>query len=309
AVPAVLLAPTRRAAGAAPALGLGVGVALGYASGPGGLLLGGLAGSLGALAAAGLARAVRPDGDDEPLLAWAVSSALVALAALAALLAGVGTTAVLPVLFTAAVVAALLLPAAVVDVPDTALVDLDLLAVTAWSARERPRNRRRRVVVRGAAVAALVERGRRLVEAGSVAVALVAAASGAVLVLVGAQDVTGDAARVLVLLGAGVLALATRGLRIVRARTVLRLAALWCFALLGLHAVTRVGPSYRWVTALVAAGLGLVLVAVALALGRGWRSVRWARAGEVAQTLCVVLLVGALPVACGLFVWIRGFTS
>lgn len=311
AVVAVLLLPGGRAAAvpAAPAFGVGAGLALGYAPGPGGLLLGLVAGGLAAVAVAGVARALRPGVHDEALLVWLSSAGLVAAAALAALLVGVGSASLLPVLLTAAVAAALLLPSAVVDVPDTTLVDLDLLAVTAWSARERPRGRRRRVVVRPEAVAALARRSRRLVEAGSVAVAVVVAVTAPVLALAGHHGVTGDGARVLLLLAAATLVLSTRGLRAGLARSSQRLASLWCFVLLGAHAVTRVGPSYWWAVVVVAAGPALLVAVVAVALGRGWRSVWWARAAEVAQTLCVVLLVGTLPVACGLFVWIRGIAS
>ena len=52
-----------------------------------------------------------------------------------------------------------LLPYLVVDVPDEALIDLDRLQNTAWSAREQPRgSRRKRVIVRPDGVAAVVRR-------------------------------------------------------------------------------------------------------------------------------------------------------
>ena len=79
-------------------------------------------------------------------------------------------------LFAVAVVAARLLPYTVVDVPDQALLDLDRLAVTAWSAREQPRGSRRSAASSATtASSVIVRRGQRLVSAGTVVIALVVA--------------------------------------------------------------------------------------------------------------------------------------
>ena len=65
------------------------------------------------------------------------------------LLAGAGIVA--PVLAT---LAARIVPGLVVDVPDQYLIDLERLAVTAWSARDQPTGKRGRTMIPPAAVAA-----------------------------------------------------------------------------------------------------------------------------------------------------------
>ena len=57
--------------------------------------------------------------------------------------------------------------------PDQALVDLERLAVTAWSARDRTASRRSRTVIRRPAVARVVERGSRIITAACAAVLVV----------------------------------------------------------------------------------------------------------------------------------------
>ena len=64
-------------------------------------------------------------------------------------------------------------PAAAVDVPDQMLLDLERLAVTAWSAHERPSGRRGRMIVRATTVAEVAVRGAAIVTAASVAVLVV----------------------------------------------------------------------------------------------------------------------------------------
>ena len=78
-----------------------------------------------------------------------VGGARCAVLTVVLLLLGASAQGLWAVLFAAAVVAARLLPYTVVDVPDQALLDLDRLAVTAWSAREQPRGSRRRAASSG----------------------------------------------------------------------------------------------------------------------------------------------------------------
>ena len=295
-----------------PAFGLGAGYALGHASGPGGLFLGLAVAGLGALAVAAAARAVVPVGEEEVLDVWLAASAALALSSLLALVTGAAAAGLLAGLIALAVMAALLLPALVVDVPDTVLVDLDRLAVTAWSPRERARGGRKRAVVRPEAVAGVVRRAQRLVTAGSVAVAVVVAVAGPVLSLTAPHGLTGDGARVLVLLGAAVLTLAARGVRSRVPRSGFRAAAALCFLALGAEVALRLadlGEGWWWLLPAVAALLGVLVALTAVAVGRGWRSVWWARLADVAQSLCLVLMVAAVPVATGLFAWVRQFAS
>ena len=72
----------------------------------------------------------------------------------------------------AAVLAARFVPGLVVDVPDQYLIDLERLAVTAWSARTQPPGKRGRAVVPIGAVATVAGRGTRLVTAAGTAVLL-----------------------------------------------------------------------------------------------------------------------------------------
>jgi len=297
---------------AVPALGAAAGLLAGYQDGPGGLFLGIAVAGLVALAVAACLRAVVPLGEEEVLEVWLASAGVLALAALLVLVTDGTATGLLALLLSTAALAALLLPALVVDVADEVLVDLDRLAVTAWSARERPRGGRTRSVVRAETVRAVVRRAQRRVSAGTVAVAVVVGACGPLIALLSPRGLTGDGARVLAFLGAVGLALAARGVRASVPRTGLRLAAGVTVLALGVHLVLRLhaagADGFALVPAL-AAGLGGLVALAAAALGRGWRSVWWARAADVAQTLALVLMVAALPVATGLFVWVRQFVS
>ena len=84
-------------------------------------------------------------------------------------------------LLVLAMLAARVVPAIAVDVPDNYLIDMDRLAITAWSARERPRSRRGRVVVPEAAVVAVAARGSAIITAAAAAVLAVAAVSAPLL--------------------------------------------------------------------------------------------------------------------------------
>ena len=75
------------------------------------------------------------------------------------------------VLLLAAVLAARFVPSVAIDVPDQYLLDLERLAVTAWSARERTGGKRGRSVVPPSAVSAVATRGTRIITAGAAAVA------------------------------------------------------------------------------------------------------------------------------------------
>jgi hypothetical protein len=105
------------------------------------------------------------------------------------------------------------------------------------------------------------------------------------------------------------LSLVARSFRSVLPRVALRVAATWVLGFLGLVVLRELGTTAGWVTFAGAVGLALVVVLAALSLGRGWRSVWWARVADVAEALCVVLVVAAVPLASGLFDVVRGFTA
>lgn len=303
--------PAARARTAAsPAFAAGAGFVAAYSQAPGGLLLGLAVAALAAAVFAAVARTFLDPDHDELVAVWLVVGAALAVLTTGALLLGAPPAALWAVLFGAAVVAARLLPYTVVDVPDQALLDLDRLAVTAWSAREQPRgSRRRRTIVRLDGVTAVVRRGLRLVAAGTVVIAVVVATTGPLLALRAGRDLEGVGSLVLVGLGAVGLSLVARSFRSTLPRLVLRVSATWVLAFLGLALLRELGPTTGRVGFACLGVLSLVVTVTAVALGRGWRSVWWARVADVVEGLSIVLVVATVPVASGFFDVVRGFTS
>jgi hypothetical protein len=264
--------------------------------------------ALAAAVTAGVARALGDDVEDG-LQVWMVAGGSVfAVTSLTALL-GLPAAVAWSALLVAAMLAARVVPALAIDVPDQLLIDLERLAVTAWSARERPRGRRGRAVASPAAVAEVAARGTRLVTAASVAVAAVAIPAAAMLLATVSGGTDRIGARCLVFFAGGALLLAARSYRHAAARALLRVAGLGCWASL---VVVLLGS---WDGALVAAlaaaviGLAALLVVVAVATGRGWRSAWWARRAEVAEALCGSAALASVLVAAGLFGRIWELTS
>lgn len=296
----VAVAPAFAAAGAFGAV---------YTSAPGGLLLGLAVGGLAATIAAAVGRTGADSEHDDLLLAWLATAAVAATFAAAVLLLGAPERSYWALLFAVAVVVARVIPYLVVDVPDQVLLDLERLAITAWSARTRPRERRRRSVIKSDSAAGVVHRGHRLVSATAVAVAVAVAVCAPLLVLESAQGLAGTGARLLVLFGGGALALISRSYRAAMPRIALRVAGAWALGVLAVAFLLSSGSTtIAWAVAAMAL-VALVVVISALALGRGWRSLWWARTGDVAETLCIVFVVAALPVATGLFDFVRELTS
>ena len=213
------------------------------------------------------------------------------------------------VLLVGAMFAARVVPGLAIDVPDQLLIDLERLAVTAWSARDRPRGRRGRAVASSTAVAAVAARGTRLVTAATVAIAAVAVVASAMLLdtVTGHTDRIG--ARCLVFFAGGALLLAARSYRHPAARAMLRAAGLGAWAWLVAAILRDSGGTPVTVLALSAIGLALVLVVVAVATGRGWRSAWWARRAEVAEGLCGAAALASVFVAIGLFQRVWELTS
>jgi hypothetical protein len=273
-------------------------------TGPGETLLTIGAAGLAAATAAAYARAVAPTVADDELIVWLCSGATVAAVAVTGLLLESSGTAAWAVLLLIAVVAARVLPMFAVDVPDHVLIDFQRLAVTAWSARERPR-RARRGIVRVDDVSEVAHHGITLVSAGAIAVAIVSAASSALLLLTADDTSTRLGARILVVAAGISLALGARAFRARIPRTALRLAGGLVLApSVGLLVVDS-GLSWQPTAAAVATVAGILVAVAGLALGRGWRSVWWGRAAEVFDTLSVVVVIGVIPLATGLFETVR----
>ncbi len=205
------------------------------------------------------------------------------------------------VLLVLAMLASRVVPAMAVDVPDSYLIDMDRLAITAWSARERPRSRRGRVVVPEAAVVAVAARGSAVVTASAAAMLAVSAVSAPLLLEAADLAIDRVGARVLVFLCGAGLMLSARSYRLTGARQLLRLAGLACWVALA-WALVPVLTDGQWLAiGVVAVGLALLLVLVAVATGRGWRSAWWSRRAEVAEGIVGSFAIAAVVVAAGFF--------
>lgn len=256
--------------------------------------LSGLAGAVTAAAARALA-----DQEDEGLRTWMVAGGLVFLTGGAAALIGFGPTVVWSLLLVMCVLAARMVPGYAVDVPDQLLIDVERLAVTAWSARGLPPGRRGRAVASREAVAEMAARGARLVTAAGVAIAAVAVVSSAMLLAAATFDLDQVGARYQVFFAGAALLLAGRSYRHAGARAALRVAGLGCWAVLAVEVLSGSSPVRTVTLAGIAIGLALLLVVVAVATGRGWRSAWWARRAEVAEGLSGALTLASLFVATG----------
>jgi hypothetical protein len=259
----------------------------------------GMAGLAAAVTAA-VARAL-DDGTDAAARVWIVTGGgLFVLTGLATLF-DVPPRVTWSVLLVLAMLAARVVPAIAVDVPDSFLIDMDRLAITAWSARERPRGRRGRVVVPEAAIVAVAARGSAIITAAAAAVLVVSAVSAPLLLTAADLPLDRVGARALVFLCGGGLLLSARSYRHTAARQLLRMAGLVCWAALA-WALVRVLTDGQWLAiAVVAVALAALMVLVAVATGRGWRSAWWSRRAEVAESMCSSFAIAAVVVAGGFF--------
>lgn len=259
----------------------------------------GVAALVAALAAA-VGRALSR-AQDEALRVWVVAGVVVFVVTVAGALVGAPTPLVWGLLLVLAVLAPRFVPGLAVDVPDQLLLDLERLAVTAWSARERPAGRRGRTLVAPDAVAAVAASGARTVTAACAAVLVVAgvAATGLLGSVTAEVDVVG--ARLMVLFAGAAIVLAARSYRHRAARVLLRLAGLSCWAVLAATTAPALQASAGMVLAVAAVVAAALVVVVAVATGRGWRSPWWARRAEVAEGLSTALALAALVVASGFF--------
>ncbi|TNM36197.1 hypothetical protein FHP29_18615 [Nocardioides albidus] len=264
--------------------------------------------ALCAAVAAGVGRALAdPDSEAaDGLRVWVVvGTGWFVVAGLGAL-TGVAIQAVWAVLFLAAVLAARFVPELVVDVPDQYLLDLERLAVTAWSARERPKGRRGRIVVPEHAVQAVADRAARAVTAAAVAVLAVVAVSAPLLLATADLPLDRTGARCLVGFGGATLLFAARSYRHRAASRMLRLAGVLALALvaavlLGLAPGVQDPVAAPGVVAAIAVAVAAVLVLTSVFVGRGWRSAWWSRRAEIGEAVCGAFTVGSLVVAVGFF--------
>ena len=259
----------------------------------------GMVGLAAALAAA-VGRALAA-GSDEALRVWMVSGGgLFVLAGLAALV-GFSAAVVWSSVVVIGVIAARFVPVYAVDIADQYLIDLDRLAVTAWSARERRTGRRGRIVVPEATVADLAAGAARTMAAAAAAIAVAAALSSYLLLTRVQPEFDRLGVRCLVFFAGAALLLTARSHRHMGPRVLLRVAGLACWSLLGWQLLGELSEPRLAALLGTAIALGLLLVLIAVATGRGWRSVWWSRRAEVAEGLCAAAALASVVVSSGLF--------
>lgn len=260
----------------------------------------GIAALAGAVAAS-VGRSLAP-GLDEGLRVWIVAGAAVFLVAGGLTLAGFGPPVAYGVLVVLSVLAARFVPMLAIDVPDHYLLDLERLAVNAWSAREQPSGRRGRTLVQPQLVADVAARGARVVTASCAAIAVLAGLGSWLLLRVTTEHIDRIGARFLTFFAGAAILLAARSYRHAAARALLRLGGLVTWAVLaGDLLVTGEHDVRRLSFALACVAVGAALVVAAVATGRGWRSAWWSRRAEVAEGLCAAAALASLVVSCGLF--------
>ena len=293
---------TRQRSAAAPAFAAAAAFAALYEPGP--YLLPAILGAAGIAAAvvAGIGRALSVDGGDEIGTVWIVSGLTVfACCALPALM-GWDARVAWTLLVFGSMMAARFAPSLAIDVPDEALLDLDRLAVTAWSARDAQRKGRRgRIVVAADAMERLVHRASRIVTGASAAILVTVVVASPLLLRSATIDLDRIGARCLVFFAGCSLLLAARSYRHAAARALLRLAGLGALVSLAVHLVGGPGASHLDTFFYVVVALGAIALAAAVATGRGWRSVWWSRRAEVAESLCGSLAFASAVVAAGVF--------
>ncbi|MDO9457854.1 hypothetical protein [Nocardioides sp.] len=255
---------------------------------------------LAAAVTAAVARALDQPGE-EGLRVWMIAGVSVFVGTTLAALADVDAQVVWAVALVVAMLASRFVPVLAVDVPDQYLLDVERLAVTAWSARDRPTGRRGRILVPRGAVADVAARGSRTVTAACVAILVVATVSAVMLLRETSVWVDVLGARLEVGLAGAALLLAARSYRHAAARALLRAAGLACWLTLLVGWVVTGDTGWATAVSSLSIGLGALLVLVAVALGRGWRSAWWSRRAEIAESVCGALAMGSVVVAAGIF--------
>lgn len=205
------------------------------------------------------------------------------------------------VLLVLAMLGARFAPSLAIDVPDEALLDLDRLAVTAWSARDKTSSRRGRLVIPESAMHRLVSDATRTVTASCAAILLIALIATPLLLHTASIDLDRIGARCLAFFAGAAILLAARQYRHAAARRLLRAAGLACWAWLVAFEIGDLTTTWTTWCLVGVTTLGAISLAAAVATGRGWRSVWWSRKAEVAEGLSGALALAATVVASGLF--------
>jgi hypothetical protein len=264
--------------------------------------------ALTAAAVAAVARALAPRAD-EGLRVWIIAGCAVFALGAGVTLLGWSPPLAWSLLTILAMLAARFVPVLVVDVPDQYLLDFDRLAVTAWTARSRPKARRGQLVVPERFITRVATRAARLTEAAALAI-MVCVPLGALLLLrVVPHNMDRIGARVLAVMAGLSLLLVARSYRHVRARLFLRLGGLITLAALVLDLAPELSVGNLTLLFGMCVVGALIMVVAAVATGRGWRSVSWSRRAELAESLSGAAAVAAVFVSSGAFRAVLEWTS
>lgn len=256
--------------------------------------------ALGAAATAAVARMLAPRREQATTV-WLASGLLTFVVCAVCPLLGWSDRVAWAVLLLVAMLAARFVPAMAVDVPDEAILDLDRLAITAWSARDGARRGRRRFVIPETAMKRLVADSTRTVTAASAAILVAAAVAAPMLLHDAVIDLDVIGARCEVFFVGASLMLVARQYRHVAARRMLLLAGVACWFWLILFSLDAISEQWRMWGLVSALIIGALVVVSAVATGRGWRSVWWSRRAELAESLTGSFALAACVVAAGLF--------
>ena len=264
--------------------------------------------ALAAAVVAGVGRAWAP-GSDEALTVWIVVATVVALVTGTTILTELEPRVGWALLLMLAMLGARFAPVFAIDVPDHALIEMEKLAVTAWSARDGVTNRRGRMIVPESTMRTLVASGTRMITASAGAILVVVCICVPLLLRSAVIDLDRIGARCLVFFAGATLLLAARSYRHRAARALLRLAGLVCWAAFLAVALRIAGPGWQAAVVAGAVAVGVACVAAAVATGRGWGSVWWSRRGEVAEVGVASFRLGGTVVATGPFRALWGMNS
>ena len=228
-----------------------------------------------------------------------------------ALCALLGTSPQVPwsILFAAAALAARIVPSYAVDVPDSYLLDVSKLSVTAWSARAKTTSGKATVPIDE--VTQVAGRGARTLAAASWAVLAVVAVSGPALVATATDDVDRIGVWLILLAGAFVILLSARSYRYWLPRGVLRVAGVIALAVGVRVFVGWADPELVSWFGLGVVVIGFAVIIAAIATGRGWRSAKWASRADWAESLCGAAVIASFVVSSGFFrhLWESGFNG
>lgn len=287
-------------AAAAPAFAAAGAYILVYESGPDRYpLIIGIA-ALSAAVAAAVGRSITV-GPTEPHDVWIATGLSIFAVTGLCVLCGWGPEVAWGFLLVLAMLAARFVPAFAVDVPDQMLIDLERLAINAWSARDRTTGRRTRTIIQPSIVDGLLGRGHHTVTAACAAILGVCLIAVPQLLATARYDTQLRGAQVLLFCAGASLLLAGRSYRHVLARMLLRASGLYCWTWLAINVMVDSSARVHWYVVLISVALAGIVAAAAIATGRGWRSVWWARRAEIAEGFSGAIAMAALVASSGLF--------